>query len=100
MPSQVKNMSENLAKKPYKVVGSSVEVKLEIYCVNMLVGQILTILDTVPDKTQREALKSLAKQSIWDWAGAWQTAILPDQLKDVERTAQKVDGGIEDPRIL
>ena len=50
-----------------------------------LEGRLLTLIEaTTSDKTQREALKSLVRQNIWEWRAMFKRIQAPQTMEETE----------------
>lgn len=66
--------------------------KLEVKNINNLIGKILTLIDaSVDDEKKQEALKSILKETIWDWATDWKIFATEEQIEEIQKEAKKVD---------
>jgi len=65
-------------------------VKLEMNDISNLVGQLLTITDaSFQDKQQREAVKSLIKNTVWDWGSEWHLGATKENIKWMEQNSEE-----------
>lgn len=68
------------------------EVKIEMNEISNLVGQLLTIADaSFQDKQQREAVKSLIKNTVWDWGKEWHLGATAENIKWLEENSEECD---------
>jgi hypothetical protein len=72
------------------------QVKIEMNDISNLVGQLLTIADaSFQDKQQREAVKSLIKNTVWDWGREWHIAATSENIKWIEENSEDCVNGDE-----
>ena len=65
------------------------KVMLEMNEVSGLVGKLLTVADaSFQDKQQREAVKSLIKQMVWDWSKEWHLGVNEEELKKMQENSE------------
>ena len=82
-----KNRSPKISNYPSKPYDCE-KVKLEMYEVSDLVGQVLTIVEAaIVDKGQLDAIKSILKRAIWDWGMDWKFGATEEQLKLMQKNS-------------